>query len=182
MTDLTRIANKFGTDKGTVAYEAHGYTEEYAKYIPNLGKYTLLEIGVWHCDSMRMWQDYNPDMNIVGVDIDPGVIKYIKKDDIYQIYVGNITNAEFVEKMMSEVKQPDFIIDDGSHNYQDIIDGFKLLWPHLKSGGYYFIEDLHAGHARRYDLYFELIKIYGESTQEPWTLVCNDKLLVILKP
>ena len=79
MTDLTRIANKFGTDKGTVAYEAHGYTEEYAKYIPNLGKYTLLEIGVWHCDSMRMWQDYNPDMNIVGVDIDPVIVELGKK-------------------------------------------------------------------------------------------------------
>jgi hypothetical protein len=36
----------------------------------------------------------------------------------------------------------DVVIDDGSHISSDIITTHSALWPHLKSGGIYEIEDL----------------------------------------
>jgi hypothetical protein len=39
----------------------------------------------------------------------------------------------------------DFIIDDGGHRNDQILNSFEKLWPALKTGGYYFIEDLQVG-------------------------------------
>ena len=36
----------------------------------------------------------------------------------------------------------DVIVDDGSHVDHDIFVSFAVLWPHVKPGGLYFIEDL----------------------------------------
>ena len=74
----------------------------------------------------------------------------------------------------------DFIIDDGSHVGQHITTSFKMLWQHLKPGGYYFIEDLHAGHANRP----ETIRIITEWLSDKphfMHLTVNDKLLIIEK-
>ena len=36
----------------------------------------------------------------------------------------------------------DIVIDDGSHILEHIIKTFTHIFPHVKKGGYYFIEDL----------------------------------------
>jgi hypothetical protein len=50
-------------------------------------------------------------------------------------------------------KHFDIVIDDGSHEYLDIIVAFKHLWP--CAGRYYIIEDIQAtvGRDRFLDLY-----------------------------
>ena len=141
MGRLTDIANRQKTDKGTEHYEKHGYTEVYDRYIPETGHCKLLEIGIWHGDSLRMW------------------INYIAKEA-----------APF-----------NFIIDDGSHQGDHIVASFKLLWQHIKPGGYYFIEDLHAGHANR-PVTIERIKRWLGESPNSMTLMANDKLLIIKKP
>jgi hypothetical protein len=40
----------------------------------------------------------------------------------------------------------DIIIDDGSHINSHQIETFKILFPKLKSGGYYFIEDVQTSY------------------------------------
>ena len=48
MKQLTLLANKYGTDKGTMFRECHGYTEIYEDYIKKfIGKRPrILEIGI----------------------------------------------------------------------------------------------------------------------------------------
>ena len=190
MNELTKLANKHNTDKGTVAYEAHGYTEEYAKYIPNTGKYKLLEIGVWHGDSIKMWAEYAPDMEIIGIDNDPNVLKYMNKSAWnYDVFIGDATDEKFLSKLLDDDNTSvldiklDFIIDDGSHVYEDILAAFKLLYPRMNSRGYYFIEDLHAGHSQRHRLMEDVKKWLYEN--DPMYidlgLFCNDKLWIIQK-
>ena len=75
MTDLTRIANKCGTDKGTLNGEAHGFTEIYDRYFQdfkNLNRpLKILEIGVQFGGSILMLQEYFKycDVEIYGLDI-----------------------------------------------------------------------------------------------------------------
>lgn len=179
MTNLTKIANKHKTDKGTVAYEAHGYTEEYGKYIPNMGNYKLLEVGIWHGDSLRMWNDYNPDMKVVGLDIDESCMRYLQPTENVEVYIGNAANKDFVDKVIDEAgKEYDFIIDDGSHNFEDILGTFEQLYPLLVKGGYYFIEDLHATPSGGYQKVLD--NILSPDLSEA-TVLCEGKLLVIKK-
>jgi cephalosporin hydroxylase len=175
MGRLTDIANYHTVDKGTEYYEKHGYTELYSNYIPETGKFTLLEIGVWHGDSLRMWEEYNPELNIHAVDIDPDVLNFMNPSDKSVIHIGDQSDKEFMEDVVVASGAPDFIIDDGSHRYDDIIKAFDILYPKLKSGGYYFIEDLHPSYAER-DRVLEYTALYNGE------LVCNNKLLIIKKP
>ena len=182
MNNLTILANKYNCDKGTEAGEAHSYTEEYPKYIPQFSEskqLLLIEIGVYHCDSMRMWNEYNPELQIVGLDIDKDILNYYPEEDKdkYSLYIGNATDSEFINKVLED-NLPDFIIDDGSHNYMDILSSFRLLYPKLKEGGYYFIEDLHASYAEKYKL---IADITSEYTFKNLGFRCNDKLWIIQK-
>lgn len=183
MKTLTEIANEHTCDKGTEWYEKHGYTEIYDKYIPERGKITLLEIGVWHGDSIRMWKDYNPDVIIDAIDVDKDCLRYIQCDERSNIHIGNATDKEFMNTVLED-NHYDFIIDDGSHNIHDIILSLKMLWKRVKSGGIYFIEDLHAPHARRAELMVELIKWFGinpVSNLKDVRIFCDDKLLMLEK-
>lgn len=147
---LTTIANKNMVDKGTVHYEAHGYTEIYSEYIPNNKKGNLLEIGVWHGDSIRMWNEYNPEMEISAIDIDENVKYYMRGDEKLNLYIGNQSDENFLKHILFWTPGGfDFIIDDGSHNHDDVLNSFKYLVPSLKNGAIYFIEDLHAGGMQR---------------------------------
>lgn len=183
MTNLTKIANKHNTDKGTVAYEKHGYTEEYSKYIPETGNYKLLEIGIWHGDSLKMWNDYNPDMIIHGIDNDVSVTRYINSFDNVHVHIGNASSPVFLDKIIPEMGEFDFIIDDGSHKYEDILESFKYLYDYLKPGGYYFIEDLHAQQAQKSRLIADIYDALEELDPDHKSLglFCNDKLWIIQK-
>jgi cephalosporin hydroxylase len=174
---LTEIANKNGTDKGTEHYEAHGYTDHYEKYIPSTGNYTLLEIGVWHGDSLRMWKEYNPEMNLHGVDIDPRTTNYVSPDE-FNIHIGDATSEEFLNSVIEICGAPNYIIDDGSHRHADIVNTFKILYPKLASGGTYFIEDLHASYAEREKTMDEIGKIINPGDMLGFV---NHKLALIIK-
>jgi hypothetical protein len=43
----------------------------------------------------------------------------------------------------SEAPQIDLIIDDASHIGRDQLAMFREMWPHVRPGGVYWIEDLH---------------------------------------
>jgi len=174
---LTEIANKHTCDKGTQHYEKHGYTEKYQKYIlPNVA-YDLLEIGIWHGDSIKMWQEYNPLIKIYAIDIDESVKDYISDSENVKIHIGNQSDAEFLKSVVKD-KSYDFIIDDGSHKHSDIIDSFKFLYDYVKQDGYYMIEDLHAAGNK---VVAEIQDILSEKKCQEQVLLCNDKLLIIKK-
>ena len=177
MNRLTEIANKYNCDKGTVAYEAHGYTEEYGKIIPETGKYNLFEIGIWHGDSLRMWHEYNPELYIDAIDIDVETRKYDKEINNVNVFIADQGNIKELERL-SLCTEYDFIVDDGSHRYEDILTSYKVLYPKLKDGGYYFIEDLHAPQAQKYKLLGEIASLYDFTTPG---FRCDGKLWIIQK-
>lgn len=170
MKKLTEIANKYNCDKGSVAYEAHGYTNIYEHYIPSEGQYTLLEIGVWKGDSLKMWKEYNPQLIVHGVDIHP----LIDEVEGANIHIGNGSDYGFITDLVLKTS-PHFFIDDGSHRYSDIMSTFMFVHPLLKKGAYYFIEDLHAPYAHREKVMNDISAIC------PFIMECGDKLLIIRK-
>lgn len=178
---LTEIANKHTCDKGTEWYEKHSYTIEYEKYIPSFGSYTLLEIGVWHGDSLRMWNEYNPEMKIWGMDNDRNVYNFINPSENINIYIGSQNNQDDLNRIIElNNDRFDYIIDDGSHYTSDILISFEHLFPFLSEGGIYFIEDLHfsgvGGILQGVQEWLEKNNIKAKVD-----VLCNNKLLMIRK-
>jgi hypothetical protein len=48
--------------------------------------------------------------------------------------------------MIAEIGHPDIVIDDGSHLGQDQITSLLTLWPFVKPGGCYIVEDIHTSY------------------------------------
>lgn len=136
MSRLTELATKYGTDK-----IGHGYLDHYEqRFWPFCQKpVTVLEIGVMGGASLRMWREYFPRGLIYGVDIDPPTM--IEGEERIKTFCGPQNDAAFLESVWQETKDFDLVIDDGSHCGKDHLASFQVLWPHLRDGGWYCIED-----------------------------------------
>jgi len=176
METLTEIANRNTCDKGTQWYDCHGYTLEYEKYIPCCEAFNLLEIGIWHADSLRMWQQYNPLAKIWAIDIDPASLSYITDRTNLRVFIGSQTDHVVLSRAVREAGSFKIIIDDGSHNTRDIIRTADFMLPHITADGYYFVEDLHAQQAAgAIPLLLKIAKDYKV------TMLCDNKLMMIQK-
>jgi hypothetical protein len=128
------------------------YEEEFKRLNPK----TLLEIGVWEGESLKLWQNMFPNTKVWGVEINPS----FKKDNVF---IGNQTDKEFlIEKVINTIGIPDIIIDDGSHKVSNQQKSFEILFPILKSGGVYVIEDLCTSYWTDHELNF----VDGKRTTE----------------
>jgi hypothetical protein len=147
---LTDIANRVGTDKGTLEHlGSHGYTETYHELFSHLldKEVKMLEIGVndprFPGASMVMWKDYFPNLTFIGYDINPDTKKF-ERDNI-KVFIGDQNNPNDIQKCIDEYGGNfDIIVDDGSHFSEHILKSFTYLFPYVKPGGYYIIEDLHS--------------------------------------
>ena len=60
-------------------------------------------------------------------------------------------NISFLETMMEKVLPVTIIIDDGSHISKDVITTFKFLFPKLRKGGWYVVEDIQTSYWREFE-------------------------------
>ena len=133
---LHDIGLKHGTDKAT----HHRYCDFYEHYLPGRGfNGRLLEIGIMGGASLRMWSEYYPDAEIVGIDI-------FDKSDLnlpenVSVIHGDATNHHVLQPL----GEFDIIVDDGSHLTSDQQVSFLwLFYNQLSDNGVYILEDLHT--------------------------------------
>jgi SAM-dependent methyltransferase len=104
----------------------------------------VLEIGVKHGNSIRLWKDYFPKANIYGVDINLArVTGDLHSEDRVFLFEGNAALKETWDEFFE--KHPvsfDVIIDDGSHKWLHQWKSFQHLHGRLSKNGIYVVEDL----------------------------------------
>ena len=88
--------------------------------------------------SLRMWKRYFGNGEIFAIDI---FNKYQLQESRIEIFQGSQTDGCFLEEVTRRIGELDIIIDDGSHVNFDVITSFKCLFPKLKNGGIYVVED-----------------------------------------
>jgi len=149
---LTNLAKLCGTDKAGF----HEYTHLYELHFNHMRwkRIKLLEIGVGGYDnpdyggnSLRMWMRYFSRGYIYGIDIHD---KSNFEEKRIRIFQGDQKDEKFIKKVIIEMGYTDIIIDDGSHINKDIIKSFEILFPYLKSGGIYVIEDTQTSYIDSY--------------------------------
>lgn len=106
----------------------------------------MLEIGVDRGGSLRMWREYLPDATIVGIDINPKAERYADPQQDIHVRIGDQTDTRFLGRVLDEFGPFDTILDDGGHTPDQMISSFQYLFPRLKPGGVYLVEDVCANY------------------------------------
>jgi hypothetical protein len=127
---------RFDTDK----VEPHRYLTTYLRLAAQIGTAgRVCEIGVLHGGSLEMWQALFPDGTIVGVDNDPGASWPVGTIPV----VAEQADPELPDEIRAVAGFGlfDLIVDDASHDGELTRRTFELLWPLVKPGGRYVVED-----------------------------------------
>jgi Cephalosporin hydroxylase. len=107
----------------------------------------LLEIGVYRGGSVRLWHDYFPRGNIVGIDLK--LPENFTPGERIQLFQGSQADTRFLSQVALKTAPEgfDIIIDDASHTGELTKITFWHLFDHyLKPGGLYAIEDWGTGY------------------------------------
>jgi len=153
MNELTKIGKKHGTDKAG----PNNYTEvSYYRLLKNKrnDKIKLLELGVGDTGaSVKMWREFFPNAEITL--FDPFFITHpdvtVTKEELEALNINVVVGNQLDKNDLSKLEaygEYDIIIDDASHLSDGIQLSFAVLFPYLKKGGLYIVEDLSCAHDR----------------------------------
>ena len=151
MTILCELADKHMTDKGgqSTVYggypgdTCHNYTPAYHELLGHRREQVrrVLEVGVNAGSSLRMWAEYFPAAQVIGLDIRPEVLFTA---DRIRCYLADQGNAGSLRAAVEAAGGGgfDLIVDDGSHEDHHQVITAETLLPYLAPGGVYVIEDI----------------------------------------
>ena len=143
---LEDLMYKYGTDKSK---DDHKYSDLYAMlFDPIRGKVrNVLEVGVSTGQSLKVWHDYFPDAAIYGVDkFNTREQEKVQAElDLFkrvQIFKADSQQKEAVDTLGLTPNSMDIVIDDGDHTFVGQERTLHVMWPYVRPGGYYMIEDV----------------------------------------
>src|SRR6056300_1542091 len=104
MNDLTKLGIKYNTDKVDQYHNFLGdtYTDIYYKYLNHLRdkEFNFLEIGVRDGQSVKMWSEFFPKANIIGVDINPSCKQY--EENNIAVHIGSQEDEVFLNSLIAK--------------------------------------------------------------------------------
>lgn len=110
---------------------------------------TVLEFGVNQGGSLQMWRSYfGRRARIYGVDIDPRCRRLAGRR--MKILIGDQEDRDFLRSVVAETGPIDVVIEDGGHHMGQQIATFEEVYPHVRDGGVFLIEDLHTSYWKAY--------------------------------
>ena len=167
---LDHYFNKWCSDKGTYWLSKHNYGAAYDTVLRPTRKRTrnLIEVGVGDetAGSTNAWREYFPKAELWILDIDVARFKDTKQwawasrqkrrhgcfDDpnvwtaprVHPMFGVDSSNRTQLRSLPLP-EQVDLIIDDASHALAHQLVALEALWPRLRNGGYFIVEDLTIG-------------------------------------
>ena len=143
-----------------VLHRDHWILEQYAAFLSSLPAFDpkrIFEIGIWAGGSVVLLSELFRPAKLVAIDLK-------RMDDIGPANVRNLeqyltarergdrlklyweTDQRDVKRLRDIVRREfggvlDLVIDDGSHVYRPTKQSFEALFPFVKPGGWYVVED-----------------------------------------
>lgn len=125
MSRFDELSAAFGSDKHLSGYGPH-YERHVLGAMDRDWPVSLLEIGVNRGGSLRMWEGLGPNIRVYGIDIDPKC--KAAESEQSKVFIGDQSDPDFLRRVLLEAKPPvDFVVDDGSHYFSDILISFVTL-------------------------------------------------------
>jgi SAM-dependent methyltransferase len=169
-------------------YKMKGMIDEYARLWSCKSGFhpeNILELGIWDGGSTAMWFECLRPKKLVAIDIKTkGDSEYFRqyvaskglKNRIKTYWGTDQADSDSLRAIVAReyTGSLDLVIDDASHLYEPTKASFETLFPLLRPGGLYVIEDWAWGHWEGFDvgpmgseltqLLFELIEARGSRT------------------
>ncbi|MEU7146032.1 class I SAM-dependent methyltransferase [Nocardia sp. NPDC046473] len=145
---ITDLALRFGSDK----WGGHWYTPHYELHFApyRQQRVKVLEIGVGGYRSrdtggasLRMWKHYFTRGLVHGLDL---VDKSAVDEPRLSTIAGDQSDRALLARLHKEIGPFDLVIDDGSHQSDHVLASFTTLFPLMRPGAMYVIEDLQASY------------------------------------
>ena len=154
---LSYLFENFNSDKGDKFFnqyqkpikkeknliDGHQYNLFYEKFL-NSKKYnvnTILELGTFKGNATASFFYFFPNAVIDTGDLYPDLLRY-KSNRINNFKIDTSSKKEIHEKLISQKKNYELIIEDAGHYYKDQIISLFMLFPKLNKGGIFIIEEL----------------------------------------
>ncbi len=134
--------------------QIHKWVHYFDIYHRHLAKYrfkpvVVLEFGVAHGGSLQMWRNYfGRRARIYGVDVNPECKNFEERG--ITVFIGDQEDRTFLREIAAEIGPIDVLIEDGGHHMGQQIATFEELYPTVKPGGVFLIEDLHTSYWDNY--------------------------------
>jgi SAM-dependent methyltransferase len=136
--------------------------EEFFSRRPDFQAHQILELGIFDGGSLAFWAEALHPRLLVGIDYGqrgdsdyfqayltarrPGIRTYWGVDQADRARLEAILAADFDGPL-------DLVLDDASHHYAETKASFEILFPHVRPGGFYVIEDWSWWHWPEYQAY-----------------------------
>lgn len=136
----------FSRNYPTADKTLNGFVPAYSELGSKIGpEGHVLELGVREGTSLLMWKELFPDGLVAGVDNDA------EGESRWPEGTVEIRASQDSQEMADAARAAsrtgyDLIVDDASHVGELTAKSFSLLWPMVRPGCWYVIEDWHLGY------------------------------------
>ncbi|CAE6940040.1 tylE [Symbiodinium sp. CCMP2592] len=123
------------------------YEEHLGRFCTGTADIRMLEIGIQSGGSLLMWQKaFGEKLKLlVGMDINPKTKAWERFGSNVKVEIGSQANVQRLQSIKGKYPEGfDIILDDGSHVPEHIFVTFVEMWPAIRPGGSYIIEDVHG--------------------------------------
>ncbi len=130
--------------------------ERYIELSRELRPEIIVELGIRLGGSTALLTELNAPERLIALELNPTppppLVSYIERrglDSVVRPHYG-VDQADRLrlEKILVQElagQAIDLVVDDASHQYSETLSSFETLFPHLRPGGLFVIEDWNAG-------------------------------------
>lgn len=131
-------------DYATDKLRGHSYIPVYEQLFQKRKEkvLNLLEIGIGSGGSLQLWNDYFPNAEVYGIDVNYYRTHLDRFQRIHQIKDDAYSMKCVQDNFISKNIQFDIVIDDGPHDRRSQMMAMELYFPLLTKDGVIVIEDV----------------------------------------
>lgn len=148
------IAKRLPTDK-----LRSGLFEFYGRLFAPLREYPirLVELGTWHGGALVSYARYFRNGFMLGAELNGPWLRKVQAHVArvglagrVRVEEGDAADVAFLQRICAswDPHPIDVVIDDASHQVAQARASLYFLWPRLRPGGFYIVEDWQAAYTR----------------------------------
>ena len=137
-----------GTDKETNHRYGDAYESLYPDEASRAGVKLMMEVGVADGSSLCAWREIFPNATIVGMDIHHSDKAHGER---IEFHIGDQRSKTDCDRA-AQSQGFDLIVEDATHQLDATLMTFLFLWPYVRRGGMYVVEEFDNVGALRHNI------------------------------